>query len=113
MWCAMSDVGSKVIGIMAVCAGGIILFAPLAAVLVAAASKGRGRVLAWAFAGSFAAALACLAVAAVLYRVVSPKMAGWWMLGSPWLSAVGAVAGWKWALRRELAAETRAGERRA
>ncbi len=57
MWCAMSDVGSKVIGIMVVCVGGIILFAPLASVLVAAASKGRGRVLAWAFAGSFAAAL--------------------------------------------------------
>jgi hypothetical protein len=111
----MSDVGSKVLGIMAVCAGGIVLFSPLAAVLVAAASKGRGRVLAWAFAGSFFAALACLAVAAGLYRAVSPQVAGWWMLGSPWLSALGAVAGWKGSLRAAQAAEAQAGtgERRA
>lgn len=111
----MSDVGSKVLGIMAVCAGGIVLFTPLAAVLVAAASKGRGRVLAWAFAGSFFAALGCLAVAAVFYRMISPEVAGWWMLGSPWLSALGAVAGWKGSLRRERAAEARAeaGESRA
>lgn len=101
----MTDVGSKVLGIMAVCAALLLLFAPLAAVLVAAASKGRARVLAWAFGGSLIVALACLAVAAVLSQAFSPKVAGFWLAGSPWLSAVGAVAGWKRSLRAELAKE--------
>ena len=38
-----------------------VLFAPLAAVLVAAAKTGRGGVLAWAFGGSAVAALVWLA----------------------------------------------------
>ncbi len=97
----MGDTGLNLWRALAIIAGLLALFAPLAAVLVAAAAKGRARVLAWAFGGSLAAAVACLAVAAMLNQLAPPKVALLWLMGSPWMSAVGAVAGWKWALRNE------------
>lgn len=108
MTARMPDVGSNALRIMLVCVVLFILFTPLAAVLIAAASKGRGRVLAWAFAGSLIAALGCLGVATALNLLVSSKAAVFWLFGSPWLSALGAVAGWKRSLRVEQAKEAAA-----
>lgn len=88
----------QVVGIMAVVAGAVVLFAPLGAVLITAAKSGRIRVLGWAFAGSLATALLWLSVALILRSTMSPKIAGWWMLSAPWASAIGAVIGWKRAL---------------
>lgn len=104
----MPDVGSNALRIMLVCVVLFLLFTPLAAVLIAAASKGRGRVLAWAFGGSLIAALGCLGVATALNQLVSPKAAVFWLFGSPWLSALGAVAGWKRALHAERTREAAA-----
>lgn len=86
---------------MAVVAGATTLFAPLGIVLVMAAKSGRGRVLAWAFAGSALIALLWLALALGLRAALTPQAAGWWLLSAPWASAMGAVAGWKYARRGE------------
>jgi hypothetical protein len=96
----MANVGTQVFGIMAVVAGALVLFAPLGAVLIVAAKSGRGRVLAWAFAGSALAALLWLVIALGLRSAFSPQVAGWWLLSAPWASAMGAVAGWKHARKR-------------
>lgn len=94
----MANVGTQVLGIMAVVAGATLLFAPLGIVLITAAKSGRTRVLIWAFAASLATALLWLAVAVVLRAIITPQIAGWWMLSAPWASAIGAVIGWKRAL---------------
>lgn len=101
----MANVGTQVIGIMAMVAGAVVLFAPLGIVLIVAAKSGRARVLAWAFGGSLLTALLWLAVALGLRSAISPQVAGWWLLSAPWASALGAVVGWKRSLRVAEAAE--------
>lgn len=88
----------------------VVLFAPLGAVLIAAAKTGRGRVLAWAFGGSLAAALLWLAGAAVLRQAGWPLGAVWMLVSAPWASALAAIWAWRAARRREKAAEERAGK---
>lgn len=95
----MANVGTQAIGVMAVVAGAVVLFAPLGIVLIVAGKSGRTRVLAWAFGGSLLVALLWLAVAAGLRAGVSAPVAGWWLLSAPWASALGAVAGWRRSLR--------------
>ncbi len=95
----MANVGTQAIGIMAVAAGAVVLFAPLGIVLVVAGKSGRTRVLARAFGGSLLVALLWLAVAAGLRETLSAQVAGWWLLSAPWASALGAVAGWRRSLR--------------
>lgn len=97
----MTNVGTQVLGIMAVVAGATVLFAPLGAVLIVAAKSGRSRVLAWAFIGSLLTALLWLVIAAGLRAAWSQEAALWWLLSAPWASAMGAVAGWKHARRGE------------
>ncbi len=89
------DAGKQVFGIVAAVFGLAVLFAPLGAVLIAAAVRGRGRVLAWAFGGSLLAAAAWLGAALMVRRFWSPEVAMWSLLGAPWASALGAVAGWR------------------
>lgn len=91
----MADVGKQVIGIVAAGIGLVVLFAPLGAVLVAAAAKGRGMVLVWAFGGSLLTAVAWLGGALVVRQFWSQEIAMWSLLGAPWASALGAVAGWR------------------
>jgi hypothetical protein len=91
----MANVGMQAIGIMAVVAGAVVLFAPLGIVLIVAGKSGRTRVLVWAFGGSLSVALLWLTVAWGLRGTVSAQVAGWWLLGAPWASALGAVAGWR------------------
>lgn len=95
----MANAGTQVIGIVAVAAGAVVLFAPLGIVLIVAAKSGRTRVLAWAFGGGLLTALLWLAVALGLRSAVSAQVAGWWLLSAPWASALGAVLGWKRSLR--------------
>lgn len=95
--------GSNLFLICAAAAVGFVLFTPLAAVLIAAASRGKGRVLAWAFGGSLLAAMACLAVAGGLHFVASRRVTLFFLVLSPWASTLGAVAGWKWAVRKGIA----------
>ena len=95
----MANIGTQAIGIMAVAAGALVLFAPLGIVLIVAGKSGRTRVLAWAFGGSLLVALLWLVVAWVLRGMVSAQVAGWWLLSAPWASALGAVAGWRRSLR--------------
>jgi hypothetical protein len=90
---------------MAAGAGLLLLFAPLGAVLIAAAKTGRGRVLAWAFGGSLVAGVACLLVAAMFRQAGWPLGALWMAVSAPWGSALGAIAAWRFARRREVAAE--------
>lgn len=78
-----------------------VLFAPLGAVLIAAAKTGRGRVLAWAVAGSLAAGLLWMLGALVLRQAGWPQTAMWSLVGAPWASALGAVAGWRWARAKD------------
>lgn len=99
------------IGLMAVGVGLVLLFAPLGAVLIAAAKTGRGRVLAWAFGGSLAAGLAWLALALGLRQAGWPQLAAWSLIGGPWASALGAIAAWRYARGREAASGT--GDKRA
>jgi hypothetical protein len=86
---------------MAVGVGLVVLFAPLGAVLIAAAKTGSGRVLAWAFGGSLAAGVACLGAALAVRQAGWPLGALWLLLSSPWASALGAVVAWRAARRRE------------
>jgi hypothetical protein len=72
-----------------------VLFAPLGAVLIAAAKTGRGRVLAWAVAGSLAAGLVWMLGALALRQAGWLELALWSLVGTPWASALGAVAGWR------------------
>lgn len=97
----MADSGRQVLGLLAVGAGLIVLFTPLAAVLIAAAKTGRGRVLAWAFGGSLAAGVACLAAAFALRQAGWPLGALWLLLSAPWASALGAIVAWRAARKRE------------
>lgn len=90
-----------------VCVGAVLLFAPLGVVLITAAKSGRGRVLAWAFGASLAAATVWLLVAAGLRAMVSAPVAGWWLLSAPWASAMAAVFGWRRSLRAEGRAEVK------
>ena len=89
------DAGKQVFGIVVAVVGLVVLFAPLAAVLIAAAAKGRGRVLAWAFGGSLLAAVAWLGAVLVVRQWWSQEVAMWSLLGAPWASALGAAAGWR------------------
>ena len=95
----MANFGTQAMGVVAVAAGALVLFAPLGTVLIVAGKSGRTRVLAWAFGGSLVVALFWLAVAAGLREAVSARVAGWWLLSAPWASAMGAVAGWRRSLR--------------
>lgn len=88
----------------------VLLFTPLAAVLIAAAKTGRGRVLAWAFGGSLVAALLWLAGAAALRQAGWPLGAVWMLVGAPWASALAAIWAWRVVRRREMAAEERSGK---
>lgn len=85
-----------------------VLFAPLAAVLVAAAKTGRGRVLAWAFGGSAVGAFLWLAMAYALQRAGYPFGAIWCLVSAPWASALAAI----WAWRSVRQQEKRNAERR-
>lgn len=85
-----------------------VLFAPLAAVLVAAAKTGRGGVLAWAFGGSAVAALVWLAGAYGLQQAGHPLGALWFLVSAPWASALAAVWAWRTARQREKLAEKKA-----
>lgn len=89
------DAGKQVIGIVVTVAGLVVLFAPLGAVLVAAAAKGSGRVLAWAFGGSLLAAVVWLGAVLAVRQWWSQEVAMWSLLGAPWASALGAAAGWR------------------
>lgn len=102
----MADIGRQVIGLMAVVLGLVLLFAPLGAVLIAAAKTGRGRVLAWAFGGSLVAGLAWLLLALGIRQAGWPQVAAWSLIGAPWASALGAIAAWRYARRREATAGT-------
>ena len=93
---------------LALGAGLLVLFAPLAAVLVAAARTGGGRVLAWAFGGSLLGGLVWLAGALVLKQLASTTVAAWWLAGAPWASALGAIWGWRRVRRSGAASETAA-----
>lgn len=83
----------------------VVLFTPLAAVLVSAARTGRGRVLTWAFVGSLAAALLWLAGAYVLRQVGWPLGALWLLVSAPWASALAAIWAWRSVRQREKRAE--------
>lgn len=89
------DTGKQLFGIVVAVVGLVVLFAPLGAVLVAAAAKGRGRVLAWAFGGSLLAAVVWLGAALAVRQWWSQEVAMWSLLGAPWASALGAAAGWR------------------
>jgi hypothetical protein len=97
----MADVVKQVLGLMAVSAGLVVLFAPLGAVLIAAAKTGRGRVLAWAFGGSLAAGITCLGAAFAFRQAGWPLGALWLLLSAPWASALGAIVAWRSARKRE------------
>jgi hypothetical protein len=101
----MADVGKQVLGLMAVGAGLVVLFAPLGAVLIAAAKTGRGRVLAWAFAGSLVGAGLGLAGAIVARQADWTLGALWLLLSAPWASALTAIFAWRRARKREAAKE--------
>lgn len=73
----------------------VVLFAPLAAVLVAAAKTGRGRILAWAFGGSLTAAFLWLAMAYALRQAGHPLGALWCLVSAPWASALAAIWAWR------------------
>lgn len=97
----MSEGAYLVLRIVAVAGGAFLLFLPLGAVLIAAARSGRGRILAAAFFGSLVVVGVWLAVAVVLRQTLSVAAAGWWLLGAPWASALGAVVGWRRARAKE------------
>ena len=94
---SMADVGRQVVGLMAVGVALAVLFAPLGAVLITAAKTGRGRVLAWAVAGSLAAGLLWMIGSLALRQAGWPQVALWSLVGTPWASALGAVAAWRYA----------------
>jgi hypothetical protein len=81
--------------------GGLLLFAPLAAVLFAAGRRDKGQVLLGAFAGAVLAAALWCGLALGLRFLWSPQAAAWFMLGGPWASALGAVLGWRRALGKK------------
>ncbi len=93
--------------ILAVAAGLalVVLFAPLAAVLVAAAKTGRGRLLAWSFGGSLVAAFLWLAMAYALRQAGHPLGALWCLVSAPWASALAAVWAWRNVRQQEKRAE--------
>ncbi len=97
----MADVGRQVVGLMVVGAALALLFAPLGAVLITAAKTGRGRVLAWAVGGSLATGLLWMLLALALRQAGWTQVALWSLVGTPWASALGAVAGWRHARARE------------
>ena len=90
----------------------VVLFAPLAAVLVAAAKTGRGRLLAWSFGGSLVAAFLWLAMAYALRQAGHPLGALWCLVSAPWASALAAVWAWRNVRQQEKRAEA-AGEGKA
>ena len=83
----------------------MVLFAPLAAVLVAAAKTGRGSILSWAICGSQAVALLWLAGAYGLREAGYPLGALWFLVSAPWASARAAIWAWRSARQREKRAE--------
>jgi hypothetical protein len=90
----------------------VVLFTPLAAVLLAAAKTGRGRVLARAFGGSLAAAFLWLALAYALRQAGYPLGALWCLVSAPWASALAAVWAWRSARQREKRTEAEGGRER-
>lgn len=89
----------------------MVLFAPLAAVLLAAAKTGRGRVLARAFGGSVAAAVLWLLGAYALRQAGWPLGALWLLVSAPWASALAAIWAWRRVRQREKRAENAAADR--
>ena len=78
-----------------------VLFAPLAAVLVAAGKTGRPRVLAWAFGGSAVAAFLWLSLAYALKQAGYPLGALWCLVSAPWASALAAIWAWRSVRQKE------------
>jgi|GEM_PF-5292979 hypothetical protein len=89
----------------------VVLFAPLGAVLLAAAKTGRGRVLAWAFGGSLTGAFLWLALAYTLQRAGHPLVALWCLVSAPWASALAAVWAWRSVRQQEKRTEAANGRK--